>query len=72
MRSVFSAAALGLAGVLVVFGGVAEADTVEEPGVYADVDAGSFGLGPASTTDVWCLVDAGSLGLEDPLTVCGR
>lgn len=71
MRSVFSAAVLGLAGMFLVLGGPATAAT-EDPGPYADVDAGSFGLAPVGATDVWCLADAGSLGLDDPLTACGR
>lgn len=35
---------------------------------YDDADAGSLGV--TAAPEVWCLVDAGSLGLDDPLAVC--
>ncbi len=60
---------VGALAVTLMLGGPVAAENVDDTG-FGLADAGSFEIIEDTTTEAYCLADAGSFGLENPLSVC--
>ncbi|MGI9596558.1 MAG: hypothetical protein ACR2QK_10380 [Acidimicrobiales bacterium] len=60
----------GVTAMLLTFGAGALPANASQGDGFAEADAGSLGIGAGSADNQWCLADAGSLGVPDPVSAC--